>query len=64
MESTEKFTADEFEALPRNADGDIIDLNDVFLRFTPEQVFALSEDDYSRFDEYTEELFFLAAEFA
>ena len=63
MERTEKFTADEFNALPRNADGDIIDLYDAFIWFTTEQVNALTGDDYTRVDEYNEELRCMAAEF-
>jgi len=63
MERTEKFTAAEFDALPRNADGDIIDLYDAFVWFTPQQVEALTGDDYSRVDDYEEELRIMAAEF-
>ena len=64
MERTEKFTPEEFDALPRNADGDIIDLYDAFIWFTPKQVDALTGDDYSRVDGYNEELRCMAAEFA
>jgi len=64
MERTEKFTAEEFEALPRNADGDINDLYNAFVWFTPEQVNALTGDDYTRVDDYEEELRYMAAEFA
>lgn len=63
MERTEKFTAEEFKALPRNADGDIINLYDAFVWFTPEQVDALTGDDYSRVEDYEEELRCMAAEF-
>lgn len=63
MERTEKFTDEEFKALPRNADGDIMNLYDAFVWFTPEQVEALTGDDYSRVDDYEEELRCMAAEF-
>ena len=63
MERTEKFTAEEFKALPRNADGDINDLYAAFVWFTPEQVDALTGDDYSRVEDYEEELRCMAAEF-
>lgn len=63
MERTEKFTAEEFKALPRNADGDIMNLYDAFVWFTPEQVEDLTGDDYSRVDDYEEELRCMAAEF-
>tara|TARA_R110000824_G_C14927501_1_gene648372 strand:- start:126 stop:332 length:207 start_codon:yes stop_codon:yes gene_type:complete len=56
MERTKKFTPEEFNTLPRNADGDIIDLYDAFIWFTPKQVNALTGDDYSRVDDYNEEL--------
>ena len=45
----------EFKALKRNLDGDIVDLADIFFRLSPAQVEALSGDDYSRYDEYSEE---------
>ena len=45
-----------FNALQRNADGDIIALADIFYRLSPAQVEALSGDDYSRYDDYSEEL--------
>ena len=46
----------EFKALKRNEDGDIIDLADIFYRLSPAQIEALSGDDYSRYDDYSEEL--------
>ena len=63
MERTKKFTADEFNALPRNADGDIINLYDVFIWLTPEQEEALTGDDYSRVDSYNEEVRYMASDF-
>ena len=61
--TTKKFTASGFANLPRNADGDIVNLYDVFFRLTLRQVSRLTEDDYSRVDEYEEELRCMAAEF-
>jgi hypothetical protein len=63
MERTKKLTPEDFNALPRNADGDIIDLYDVFVWLTPKQEDSLTGDDYSRVDDYKEELRCLAAEF-
>jgi hypothetical protein len=53
----------EFKALKRNENGDIIDLADIFYRLSPIQIEALSEDDYSRYDDLCEELSFEASEF-
>ena len=55
-------TNQKFAALARNADGDIIALADVFFKLTPAQVERLSEDDYSRYDDYQEELRCMMAE--
>ena len=46
----------EFKALKLNEDGDIIALADIFYRLSPVQIEALSGDDYSRYDDYSEEL--------
>lgn len=54
----------EFKALKRNLDGDIVNLADIFFRLSPAQVEALSGDDYSRYDDYSEELRCLQEEFA
>jgi hypothetical protein len=64
FDRTKAFTAAEFKALPRNADGDIIDLHCAFVWLTPKQVDALSDDDYSRVEDYNEELRCMVAEFA
>ncbi len=64
LDRIEAFTDAEFKALPRNADGDIIDLYVVFVWLTPEQVDALTGDDCSRVDDYKEELRCMVAEFA
>ena len=53
---TKKYTMAEFRDLPRNADGDLIDLYDHFLLFTDAQVDLLSEDDHARYYDYQEEL--------
>jgi hypothetical protein len=64
LDRTKAFTAAEFKALPRNADGDIIDLWAAFVWFTPQQVAALTADDCSRVEDYNEELRCMVAEFA
>ena len=46
----------EFKALERNQDGDVIALADIFYLLSPAQVEALSGDDQSRHDDYSEEL--------
>jgi hypothetical protein len=64
LDRNKAFTAAEFKALPRNADGDIIDLWAAFVWLTPQQVGALTADDYSRVEDYNEELRCIVAEFA
>jgi hypothetical protein len=51
-----KLSMKEFNALERNADGDLLNMFDNFLLFTDKQVDLLSEDDYSRYLDYREEL--------
>ena len=53
---TKKFTNAEFAKLARNTDGDIIDLYEVFVWFTTPQKERLTGDDYSRVDDYEEEI--------
>ena len=53
---TKKLTAAEFKALPRNTDGDIIDLFPAFAWFTKAQTKTLTGDDAWRVDEYEEEV--------
>lgn len=55
MERTKNFTSEEFKALPRNADDDVVDLYEAFVWMTPEQIDALTGDDQSRVDDYEEE---------
>ena len=55
-ERTKKFTNIEFKKLARNTDGDIINLYDTFMWVTPAQKERLTGDDYSRVDEYEEEI--------
>ena len=57
------FTNAQFKALPRNADGDIIDLADAYPFITEAQRERLTGDDYSRMDDLDEEISYLAAEF-
>jgi len=53
---TEKYTNEEFLALERNADGDLLNMFDAFLLLTEDQVAQLSGDDWSRYYDYKEEL--------
>jgi hypothetical protein len=57
-----KFTNAEFKSLDRNADGDIIDLSECFFLISPSQVEQLSCDDWSRIQDYEEELRCLMAD--
>jgi hypothetical protein len=59
---TKKFTVAEFNALDRNADGDVIDLSDAFIWFTDAQISRLTGDDQTRVDEHQEELRYLMAD--
>lgn len=64
LDRTEKFTKAEFDALPRNDQGDLIvgDLGMHFC-FMPESfVGLLSGDDQTRYDEFQEEIRCLALE--
>jgi hypothetical protein len=56
------FTDAEFDALPRNADGDIINLSMAYPFITTEQRERLSDDDWSRMDDLDEEMRYLYAE--
>jgi hypothetical protein len=58
----EKFTNAEFKAIPRNSDGDIIDLFDAYCFLTNAQREKLTADDQSRCEGYDEEMRYLAAE--
>jgi len=62
---TEKFTMEEFKALPRNKDGDIDPyvLSDDFMWFTEKQIDMLSDDDWQRVDEYQEEGYIMVQDF-
>lgn len=53
---TKKYNMKEFKALERNADGDLISMYDHFLLLTDKQVELLTEDDYTRYYDYREEL--------
>jgi len=57
-----KLSDEEFELLPRNDDGDVIELSVAFIFLTPDQVEQLSSDDQSRYDDYQEEMRCLMAE--
>ena len=61
---TTKFTNKEFRELARNDDGDIIDdLGMACIWMTAAQVNKLTGDDYSRVDDYREEMRCMMAEF-
>ena len=53
---TKKYTMKEFRALDRNTDGDLTSMYDHFLLLTDAQVELLTEDDWSRYHDYQEEL--------
>lgn len=58
----EKFSDAEFDALRRNADGDIIELSMAYPFITTEQRERLSGDDWSRMDDLDEEMRCLIAD--
>ena len=60
---TKNFTMAEFRAIPRNSDGDIIDLFDAYPFITGMQRLLLTDDDWSRMDEYDEEVRCMMEEF-
>lgn len=53
---TKKYSMKEFNAIPRNSDGDIIDTWEHFPLITEKQHKLLSDDDYSRYENYLEEM--------
>ena len=57
------FTNKAFDATPRNADGDIIDLVDAYPFITEAQRERLTGDDQSRLFDLDEEMQYLADEF-
>ena len=64
LDREEKFTNDEFAALPRNAGGDIIPLAEgAFIWLTDDQKERLTGDDQTRLDDLEEEVRVMAAEF-
>jgi len=58
------FTNAEFESLERNSDGDIIELASCFFLISETQRDGLSEDDYSRMDNYEEDMRCMMEEFS
>ena len=56
IERTKRFTDAEFKKLDRNVDGDIINLSEDFIWLTDSQKKRLTGDDYSRVDDYEEEM--------
>ena len=57
------FTNEEFAALARNDDGDIIDLAMHFMFLKEGQIKRLTGDDFSRVDDYREEARCLLADY-
>jgi hypothetical protein len=53
---TKKYTMKEFNALERNADGELTSMYDHFLLLTDKQVGMLKGDDWQRYMDYKEEL--------
>ena len=52
---TKKFTNAEFKALPRYYNRDVKDLANIFMFVAATQELLLTDDDYSRIDDYQEE---------
>lgn len=44
-------TNEEFKKLKRNADGDLVHIDDIIGLLTDEQIELLSDDDWSRYNE-------------
>jgi len=57
-------TNEEFDLLPRNEDGDLIDLSLAAPFITYEQRDRLTGDDWSRMDDLDEEMRYMMAELA
>jgi|AJXC01.1.fsa_nt_gi hypothetical protein len=55
LDRTTKYTAKEFKAFPRYANGDLKDLRYIWLWLKPAQIKQLTDDDTSRCWEYEEE---------
>ena len=55
-DSLMQLSASEFAALERYSNGRLVDLSDVFLQLTAEQVEELHSDDWSYYHELQEEL--------
>lgn len=53
----------DFNMLPRNERGDILNLSTVFLDLTDAQIDRLSDDDWTRVQEYQEEIEIMKADF-
>lgn len=53
---TEKYTMQEFRNLPRNEDGDLVSMYDHFLLLEPCHVELLTEDDWSRYWDYRDDM--------
>jgi hypothetical protein len=53
----------DFKMLPRNERGDILNLSTVFLDLTDAQIDRLSDDDWTRVQEYQEEIEIMKADF-
>lgn len=54
-----KMRMKDFLGLERNEDGDIINLYDWYHLLTDKQIEQLTDDDWSRYQEYQEELYIL-----
>lgn len=53
---TKKYTMKEFRALKRYENGDLVNHYDDFVLLTDKQVDLLSNDDWSRYQDFQEEL--------
>lgn len=62
MKWINKLSDKDFDNLSRNEDGDILNLSNVYYRMTEEQLERLSDDDWSRVNEYELEMEYLKME--
>lgn len=53
---TEKYSTNEFKALARTTNGDLVSMFDHFVLLTSKQVALLTEDDRYHYNNYMEEL--------
>jgi hypothetical protein len=62
-QANRSFTDAEFKSLDRNADGDILELASCFFLISDAQKEQITGDDWTRIDEYEEDMRCMMAEF-